>query len=536
MPYRSSPFYATIQFLLCMALGLFLFSCNPIKYYIKNDFRQTYTDVNAVLHSDTTQFPFFKVHFKNGEVSLLNNWQLSSKQDSIIGEGTLYDFNRNQINVGEMRIALVDIAIIETNQLEEIKSKDKERVSALTVLTIANVAVGLVCLTNPKACFGSCPTFYIDGQQHFHSANAESFSSSIAPALEKADIDALQYRTSASSFALSMKNEALETHLLNQIQIQAVPKNKYEQVFQSPSGQYYRCGPLHVCKSAMTEGQDVRPALRARDDLEYFSPTDSFDLSTSETLIVEFDDLSQERLGLVLNFRQTLVTTFLLYSGLSYMGDDFAEYFTRMETDKRLARRMATPFDRLGGIKLYVWQERPRRWQLFGEVHETGPIARNLMMVPMPDRQESSGKLKVKIEMAKGLWRLDYVGLSAIYENVEPYKIQPVAIEVVKGNETTVAPVLENDDHYLSSFPGDEFRFQFELPELADDQEYELFLYSKGYYLEWMRQVWLEDKDPEKLRKLLMNDAQVWRELSLEYKQNEIQMENQFWDSKYIAN
>ncbi len=56
-----------------------------------------------------------------------------------------------------------------------------------------SVAMTIYCITNPKACFGSCPTYYadVDGEPMLQ---AEGFSASVAPALERDDIDAL-FRT-----------------------------------------------------------------------------------------------------------------------------------------------------------------------------------------------------------------------------------------------------------------------------------------------------------------------------------------------------
>lgn len=533
-PFNNSP--SRIIYLFCFLSFTLIYACRPSRHYLKSDFRKNYADARAILHSDTAQMQFFKVHLKNGEVSVLNNWSLSDNKDSLSGMGTLYDFNRNQTREGNLSFAIDDIAIIETNQLDRIKSKDSERVAGLSILTGLNLIVDIVCLVNPKACFGSCPTFYIDGHSQLHSANAEGFSSSIAPALEKMDIDDLGYRTTSREFFLTMKNEALETHLVNELQVQAVAKGKYQKVFQSPSGQFYRCGPLHPIAAATTGGKDIRPALNALDEAEYFSQTDSFDLRTQETVILEFEEVSSKKLGVVINFRQTLVTTFLLYSGLSYMGDEAADYFARIETNNGLAKRMGAPFDLLGGIRLYVWNKISGKWQFFEELHETGPIARNLQIAPIPDRIRTSGKVKIKIEMAKGLWRLDYAGLSPIQEEAEPYIASPLAVEVIKGNATPVAAVTQDDKDYLVSFPGDEYQFRFEFPELVENQEYELFLFSKGYYLEWMRHEWIKDKDPVKLKKFLLNDAQTWRELSLEYKHQELQMESLFWNSKYTEN
>lgn len=517
--------------ILFLLLSIF-FSCN-YKYYVNHNFRKDYTDLNQVLHQDSSAIPFFKIHLKDGNVSVLENWGVNESEDKVFGQGKLFDFNRNQIKEGNLSFNIDDISIIETNELEIIKSKDKKRLAALSILTGLNVVGDAVCLANPKACFGSCPTFYIDGETYLHSASAEGFSSAISPSLEKNDIDALRYSTSNQSFYVTMKNEAYETHMINELAVHAIPKNKNETVYNDMEGNYYACGILYDCKYVVTENKEITDAVNQMDDNEYFSMTDSFDLTTRENIIVEYDRLPDADLGLVINFRQTMLTTFILYSGLSYMGDEVGSHFTKIETNKRIKKRLKNPFKRLGGIKLSVWDEQYKRWKIFDELFETGPIAKNLMIAPIPKIKPKSGKLKIKIELTKGFWRLDYLGITPIHSKVNPLIVHPTNVEMIDGKNNSIDDVKFDDENYFISFPGNEFNFNFKFPQIKKGKEYELFLATKGYYLEWMRQSWMEEKDPIKLKKMFTHDPQTWRDLAIEFKTMEYEMETVFWNSKY---
>jgi hypothetical protein len=521
-----------ISVLIILLTIIAIHSCKH-KYYINHEFRQTYTDANEVIHRDTTQIPFFKIHFKNGDVSILDHWYLSSNKDSITGEGTLYGFNRNQTQEGSLSFDLNEIAIIETNQLEAIKSKDKQRISTLSILTGANLIIDVACIANPKACFGSCPTFYLNETDFLSEAKAEGFSSSISPSLEKKDLDALQYSTSSKEFFLTMKNEAFETHMLNELSIFAVPKKKNENIFHDNQGKFYNCGKLYNSSSALVDQKEIGHAINSFDEIEYFSKTDPTELSDKEELIIEFDQLPDVKIGVVLNFRQTLLTTFLLYSGISYMGDEVGDYFAKIETNNQVKKRLSNPFKRLGKIKLSVWDEDAEKWNLFKEIFETGPIAKNLVLAPILKQKPKNGKLKIKVEMAKGLWRIDYLGLTPINFIAKPVVSYPSEIEVINGEKYTIDAVEKDDDDYLVSFPGNEFRFKFELPEIDKENGHELFLSSKGYYLEWIRQEWIKGKNLPKLKKMLLNDDETWLELAKEFKIIEHEMETVFWNSKY---
>ena len=78
--------------------------------------------------------------------------------------------------------------------------------------------------------------------------------------------------------------------------------------------------------------------------------------------------------------------------------------------------------------------------------------------------------------------------------------------------------------------PGSEYKFNFILP--ASDSDYELFLYSKGYYLEWMREHWIKDENMFKLRQMVESPKTFLKTEAKDYKLYEKTMEQEFWDSK----
>ncbi len=523
--------YLILTITILLFIGFIIYSCG--KLYIKQDFRQAYRGFNDSIHQNLYDQAFFKVHLKNGEVSLLRDWKLNASKDSILGNGKLFDFNRTEIREGSMAHNIDDIAIIETNQLDAITSTDKDKISTLAILTGANLIIDIACITNPKACFGSCPTFYTERSHSVHDAKAEGFSSAISPALEKLDMDALNTQTSREDFYLTMKNEAFETHLINEICLTAVPKKRSEFVFQDRMNTFYKARHMVTPKRATINGTSILSQVSKIDDLEFFSFTDKQDLTKKEDIYLDFEGVYGNKQGLVINFRQTLLTTFLLYNGISYMGDEVGDYFAKIETNSAVKKRLGNPFKLLGKIKLYVWNNENESWEFFDELYETGPISKNLIIAPLPKMLSNKGKLKIKIELTKGLWRIDYLGLSAITEAPFATKIYPSEVTAIKGESDGLAKVIKDDDKYLVSFPGNEFNFKFNIPKLKNQDEYELFLSSKGYYLEWIRASWLRDKNISKLEKMLSNDDHTWKELAIEYKAVEQQMEQVFWNSKY---
>ncbi len=533
-----------------LVLGLLLIGAYSCNYYIDHSFRKNYSDVNEALRQDTTGIPFFKVHYTNGDVAFLEEWNLNPAQDTLFGQGRVFDFNRAVGRSGMIGIPVEEIAIVETNQLNAIRSKDNGRMTAIAVVAGVNAIGGILCLTNPKACFGSCPTFYLDGPQPLQAAVAEGFSSSVAPSLEKKDIDDLGFSAPAGPFGLTMKNEALETHMVNQLELLAIPKPADQQVYFDSEGKFYRGDSPITPATARAGKKDIAPLLSEMDHQEYFSVTDSFDLFAEEEVILEFDDLPPDRLGAVIHFRQTLLTTYIFYSLLSYAGNEVGHFYTNLETDPNLqelfssthdrietnltsSRRLDSPFSRLGSISVQYWDEGERRWVPAGSVHESGPIAINRSLIALPEELKGRKQLRLKVIMAKGLWRLDYLGLASIKEAAQPLEIQLEGIEVIDGREQKTADVHAVDNAYLIAFPGNAYRLDFNLPETTPGKDYALFLSSQGYYLEWMREAWLKEKNIPKLKKMLSGDPGFWRDFALSYKAEEAGMDSVFWNSKY---
>ncbi|MEZ5033121.1 MAG: hypothetical protein R2787_17165 [Saprospiraceae bacterium] len=526
----------TIRFcttLLTLGLLIQVSLLSSCKYAVTPDFRKTYADANAAVHSDTATGILFKVHLRNGDVCLMDDWQLTPGSDTISGTGRRYNFNRTLVSEGQQILPIPEIAIIETNQLDQIQSLDNRRLAALSVLTGLNLILDVICLSNPKACFGSCPTFYVPGYTDVHSASAEGFSRSIAPALEAADLDALQYQTGPGAFTLTLKNEAVETHIINQVALHAVPVEPGRTAFHAPDGQFYHSRAVQAPKQATVGDLDITGLLARQDEVEYFSRTDSLDLTTREELLLTFTPPPSSRAGVVVEFRQTLLTTFLLYSSLSDLGDEATDYLARAETDRRFRARFGQAFDRLGGIAIDWWDADRGTWQPVGQLEETGPIARNRMLLPLPPQASRQEEVTLRITATKGHWRFDQVALADIGQPVAPIVISPLEITTEQGSLARTADLLHDDQQALVTFPGDVYQIQFDLPDLPAGQQYELFLLSKGYYLEWIRKEWLADKNLPRLKRLLLRDNQTWQELAREYKAVEEDMEQVFWNSKY---
>jgi hypothetical protein len=496
-------------------------------------FRSDYKDTNSLLHGtgELQVKPFLKAHLKNGDVCILtDSWSVDTTQNIVSGNGTKYDFNRNIVFEGAINIPVDSVAIFETN--EKITKPESNRITALAILGVIDVVVDIICITNPKACFGSCPTFYINGHDDFHYADAEGFSNAISPSLEYGDMDALNNeRLHDNTFSVTMKNEALETHYIKEVKLVVFPTNNDERVYQSPANDFYLCENNYVLTTAKDNENDITALLKYQDRLERFSFSDSHNLSSKEEIILSFDDVKNtNNLALILDFRQTLMTTYFIYSAMGYMGDEIGDIFAKIETGKETKEKLNNGIKKeLGNIDIYLWDEETDRWVFQNGFYETGPIAINRQCLPLQNVPPGPA-VRLKLVLNKGLWRIDYVALTNIKQQVRPVEISPASILNRGKTDPSALSAINNPEKYLISMPGSEYKFNFILPET--NRNYELFLYSKGYYLEWMRDHWIKDKNLLKLKQMLDNPKKYLREEAKNYKRYEATMEQEFWNSK----
>ena len=471
--------------------------------------------------------PFLKAHLKSGEVAVLSTWTEDDVARVVTGEGERLDVNRRSLAKGEQRIALDSVALFETNVAGAHGS-----VAALAVMTGASVALTAYCIANPKACFGSCPTFYMVDSTGQHLA-AEGFSSSVSPALEATDVDALGPAPAASrTLTLTMRNEALETHNVRWADLLAVPHRDGERVFADRAGTFWRANAIVAPTSCTAVEGDCLAKVRVLDGLERFSTADSNDLARREFVDIVFPAPAngQEQFALVIGSRQTLLSTFLFYQTLSYMGREAVPMLAALQRGGPAARAQALGIEHAMGAIEILARDSAGAWRVVGETGESGPLASDVQAVVLPVAGE--GPVRLRLRMARGHWRLDYLALAHITGTATALRVRPHRVRRDGHDDAGALSLLLDDARFLTTLPGDDYTLEYQLPEVGS--RYELFLESRGYYLEWMRSEWLAEENAERAMMMITDPSRALRELAPAFKQLERRMEADFWGSRYV--
>ncbi len=356
---------------------------------------------------------------------------------------------------------------------------------------------------------------------------AEGFSSSIAPSLEATDVDEL-YRAhpTGKTVNIEMTNEALETHVVRYVNLLAVRKSGNERVFKDMNGNYWKSDNIVSPDSCSGPEGSILKKIIAFDGNERYSLADSSYLDTKEHLDLWFNQVPEGEKGIVISSRQTLLSTYILYQALAYMGTDVGNWFTKLNNNEAGKSNLS---GMLGKIDVLL-QDNTGNWIQVGVAGEHGPLATDTYLVPLPV-QTKKRPLHVRIRMTKGDWRIDYLALAQLKGKVKPVRIQPSEVLKGKRKDEIALADLTNLKKKLITLPGDKYTLQYHLPESAE--HYELFLQSHGYYLEWMRKEWMHEENHQKLVQLLFNPLTMLMDLAPAYKKAESQMEEQFWNSRY---
>lgn len=494
--------------------------------------RQHYRTANADLRNGGPSAQrYLKAHMRDGDVHIFGpGWKIDTAQRSIQGAANRYDAARRPIGSGPSVVGLDSVVLLETNH--PLEGKDGTYAAGITVISVINaIGIGL-CAINPKACFGSCPTFYLPGDQHWREARAEGFSNAIHPRAQYADRDHLGLAEgSGNEQEVIMKNEALETHVIDRLWLEAFPVLPGEDVRMDSKERFFRCGRTLPCITALHNGEDAQASLRCEDGIEWWSAADSHDLRGRSTLELTFrSDPAMKAPGIVINFRQTLLTTFLLYTALGYMGHDVSDHLARLQCDETMLRRTSSTLMPLQDIIVEVRMN--GRWLPVDTLHETGPIARNRVVVPLPLEATRSSHIAVRLTSTAGMYRFDHVGLTEVNGPAQGVLLRPQGVTDHAGCPLPErSALLERDQYKLISYPGEVRRITFgALPE--GEHRWQLFIGSDGYYLEWMRPEWLRNTDPGRLRAMLLGNETEWRALAREYKAMERSMDEVFWNSQ----
>ena len=508
--------------LICFA-SLFCIGYGPGPFGVTNYPEREIGDLSSIESTSGKQkSPNLKVHMLNGMVYALDEWS-ATDGNLVSGSGQLFGINRDLIADGDFNIPIDKIAIAESNTIQN-------ALNPLTPMMLFTATVSAMCLGGAMDCFGSCPTFYITNGDSLV-LMSEGFSLSSNPVWEESDIDALYMaKPSGPDIRLRVTNEAYETHAIRRARLFAFPRSsENNRVFRTSDGDFYNSKLMYPTTCFAEEG-DILSEILIFDNDERYTEADEYDLTAKEYIDLSFDENPGGDTGLVIALRQTLLSTFVYYKILDHMGSrrgyDMARLIREKKTDSKSRKRI---LQALGGVDVQI-MDGNGNWLYAGTAYEAGPIAKDVVVVKLPPID--SDIVKIRLELTKGLWRIDQIALAQLEKKVEPLIIDPIRVEDKMGRANNdILDMLIDSEEYLTTIRGDQYDLIFQMPQGATS--YEWFLESKGYYLEWHREKWLEKDNPLALAEIQWFPEKALKKMTQSFKSIEDRYEEKFWNSRY---
>ena len=466
-----------------------------------------------------------KVHLITGDLLLLDRWQEWPGDSGVIGSGTRYDTRRHPIGTFEGKLPGDSIALLEVTRTTTATPAGSVVLGTYTVLM---GAVTAVCLADPKSCFGSCPTFYLNDSDD--RPVAEGFSASVARVLEATDVDDLGHiSASGRRFTLTMRNEALETHAVRSVRLLVARRPARGTLVRGAAGGYFTATDSAAPASCIGGGEDCVAAVRARDGYEWATRADSTDLGARDSVDLMFPASTGPR-ALLVTSRQSFITTYVFYQSLAWAGSRAGDLLADLERRGTSALPGAwTILRRLTEVEVFAAPagEPLRPAGVFGEA---GPIAADQHALPLPGIP-AEVPLHVRLRFARGGWRFDRVATVSIAPAPDPVALLPLLVERAGAEDTVARQRLLDPGRHLITQPGDAYRLTFALPH--DARQLTFFLESRGYYYEWMRPEWLAEENPALLGLIAMAPDQALQRMAPDYARIEPRLEALFWASRF---
>ena len=385
------------------------------------------------------------------------------------------------------------------------------------------------------AIFGSCPTFYADsaGTQVLQ---AEGFSYSIAPLFEKRDVDRLHLTPTADGrVILYVRNEALETHYINHLELIEVAHEPGETALPDQQRQpVLVSGITAPARVRDRAGRDLAEIVRAPDGVLFSSyPETVRGVSTAD--LDDYIDMTMaaptdaDSVAVLLDMRNSLLNTVLLYDhmlgapgirSLDWVNRDLDHIGNAIEMGQWYNSRMGMRISVLDGGK----------YRQVARISDSGPIAFRDNAIVVPAIRSGGDSVRIRLSFTADNWRIDAIRTATVLRR--PGGTRIVSATRVKmtdpaQNSPALAALRDADESYLITSPGQSFSVEFDVGQAASGTR-TYMLASQGYYTEWVRGTWIKNASG---KAFAPSDASLVEAIR-DWRSKQPDMENQFYSTR----
>lgn len=356
---------------------------------------------------------------------------------------------------------------------------------------------------------GSCPLIYTFDGERFR-FESETFAGAICQSLERTNNEVLEHLNVVNGrYHLALTNQSPESHHVNEISLLSAEHPNGTRIITDERGVLRTVGVLQAPKRAYDfAGVDVLSVIQFRDDRFWSSDVSANDFADTtdfrDGIICEFEIPEGTSLAkLVIYGRNSELGYYALGQIFSKRGPNKLDWYHQLNTNPAELRKLLNWIRREGGLAVSVWNGND--WVAANWLADVGPRIESEKIITIDLSGHESKILKIRLESATDLWRLDRVAIDYTTDQlITLTRLEMESAVTESGDDVTDA--LKNDDNkYHSTIPGNYSLLTFKAPEENSDSDRQrtILLRSSGYYYTWTVE---QEKDEKELVDRILSD------------------------------
>ena len=450
---------------------------------------------------------------------------LSDGSTVIYGDGVTYTDNSLQGRGLRYALGAVSPVSVDRVSIDSVVGMETfgKKVSGGASVALTLVAIPVAVLAGTLATvaiFGSCPTYYADSAGT-ELLQGEGFSYAIAPLFEQRDVDRLRLTPGADGrIVLTVRNEALETHYINHLELLEVHHSSAESALPDQTGRAVALGSGRIPASIRDRsGRNVANEVAAPDEKVFTTLDSRLTRVTADDLDDHIDIAFKappdgDSVAIVLDMRNSLLNTVLLYDhilgepglkSLDFLGKDLERIAGAVDMGRWYAANMGMRVSVLDGSN----------YKPVARLGDSGPIAFHRMALLVPALRQADGAVHIRLSFVADDWRIDEISVADRWRRprVRTVSMSKALTADAKQDQGAATALQNPDEDYVITNPGQSFRAEFDVGDNGA-QHRTWFAVSQGYYTEWVRGSWIKNASGKQFtptNETLVDAIRGWR-------------------------
>jgi hypothetical protein len=341
----------------------------------------------------------------------------------------------------------------------------------------------------PYGSMGSCPFIYsYDGTRYVF--DADPIGGAICRSMERTEWAELDHLSEVDGrYRLLVANELEESDFLDEISLVIVDHPADVRVVPDVSGGLHSIvRPLAAFRASDQNGRDLRPLIASEDDRFWESEKDGRDLEKNEdlkdTLIFEFPKpVTARKATLVANVWTTLWGMQAGEGLLGLFGESLPGWYAEVNRGGPASQELWNWYFTGGMYTAKILVETRDGWTPKGLLYGGGPFNSKDKAYTLDVSDVPGEKLKIKLELAAGFWKLNYLAMD--YSQETPVRVTEIRPEMaLDRNGRDVKAMIAKADQLFFEMPqaGEFAELMFTAPEKTAGLERTVLLKARGYY------------------------------------------------------